>query len=71
VVKPVEMTLNHDVPCSSKTADLLDSIMLPNDNQSVASDMDDKKIAELLQAEYDLEYDEELKRLENSRNKSE
>lgn len=32
---------------------------------------DDEAIAQLLQAEFDLEFDEDLKRLEHSRNKSE
>lgn len=32
---------------------------------------DDEVIAQLLQAEFDIEFDEELKRLEQSRNKSE
>lgn len=32
---------------------------------------DDEVIAQLLQAEFDLEFDEDLKRLEQSRNKSE
>lgn len=59
-----------NMPCSSKTADFLDSIMIPNDNESTGTEMDDKKIAELLQAEFDMEYDEEVKRVENSRNKS-
>lgn len=31
---------------------------------------DDEVIAQLLQAEFDLEFDEDLKRLEQSRNKS-
>jgi len=55
---------------SSKTADVMDSIFIPND--PVKSDVqDDKAIAQLLQAEFDLEYDEELKRLEQNKNKSE
>jgi hypothetical protein len=57
--------------CSSKTADYLDTMFNANDNHESSKDaLDDKKIAELLQAEFDLEYDEELKRIENNRNKS-
>jgi hypothetical protein len=51
-----------DAPCSSKTATKIESLQ--------KEDMDDREIALLLQAEFDLEYDEELKRLENARNKS-
>lgn len=64
-----------DHPCSSSTANYLESIDLPNDNHSIVggtkNELDDRKIAELLQSEFDLEYDEEVKRLENARNKSE
>lgn len=54
--------------CSSKTADFIDSLMLQDETISTCDD--DKRIAELLQAEFDLEYDEEIKKLEKSRNKS-
>jgi hypothetical protein len=64
-------SIQYDGPCSSKTADLLDSITLPNDNHSSIVGDDDRMIAELLQAEFDLEHDEEIKRVETSRNKSE
>ena len=58
------------VSCSSKTADLLDSLTLQDETILSPTIEDDKRIAELLQAEFDLEYDEEIKRLEASRNKS-
>lgn len=46
-------------------------MQIPNDDNSSSSTvMDDLVIAQLLQAEYDLEFDEEIKRLEQSRNKS-
>lgn len=51
-----------DVACSSKTVTCIENLQ--------KEEMDDRQIAELLQAEFDLEYDEELKRLENARNKS-
>lgn len=55
--------------CSSKS--IINSVTIPNDNNSSsASVVDDLTIAQLLQAEYDLEFDEEIKRLEQSRNKS-
>lgn len=55
--------------CSSKN--VINSITIPNDNiSSTASVADDQVIAQLLQAEFDLEFDEEIKRLEQSRNKS-
>jgi hypothetical protein len=64
--------IQHDGPCSSKTADFFDSLALPNDNQSsINGGEDDRMIAELLQAEFDKEFDEEVKRVEASRNKSE
>lgn len=55
----------NEAACSSKTADFIDSLMLQDETLD-----DDRRIAELLQAEFDLEYDEEIKRLENSKNKS-
>lgn len=60
IVDPIQ--IQCDVPCSSKTATYIDNLQ--------KEEMDDRQIAELLQAEFDLEYDEELKRLENARNKS-
>lgn len=62
--------VQYDGPCSSKTADLIESITIPNDNQSSLTSEDDRVIAELLQAEFDLEHDEEIKREENFRNKN-
>lgn len=55
--------------CSSKS--VINSLTIPNEskNGSIA-DNDDLAIAQLLQAEFDMEYDEQLKRLEQSRNKS-
>lgn len=70
-----ESSSSYDGPCCSSNANyLINSIDLPNDNQSESTmnnEMDDQKIAELLQAEFDLEYDEELKRIEKAKNKSE
>lgn len=54
-----------EAACSSKTADFIDSLMLEDETCD-----DDRRIAELLQAEFDLEHDEEIKRLEKNRNKS-
>lgn len=59
--------------CSSKSESksIINSLTIPNEskNGSIA-DNDDLAIAQLLQAEFDMEYDEQLKRLEQSRNKS-
>lgn len=66
--KPVPETDEYGA-CSSKS--LIHSITLPNEPISRStSEMDDAAIAQLLQAEFDLEFDEELKKLEQSRNKS-
>lgn len=51
-------------------ADLLDSLALQDETALTPTFEDDKRIAELLQAEFDLEYDEEIRRIEASRNKS-
>lgn len=58
-----QIQIQCDVPCSSKTATFIENL-----NKDELDD--DRQIAELLQAEFDLEYDEEIKRLENARNKS-
>ncbi|XP_070499172.1 serine/threonine-protein kinase RIO3 [Chironomus tepperi] len=70
VVEPVKKVVKCESACSSKTADLLDSLTLQDETILTPTLDDDKKIAELLQAEFDLEYDEEIKRLEASRNKN-
>lgn len=67
--KPVN-NVKCEAACSSKTADFIDSLMLQGETKSNTSYEDDLRIAELLQAEFDREYDEEIKRIENSRNKS-
>lgn len=57
--------------CSSKS--VINSMTIPNvrnDSTSTTTEQDDLAIAQLLQAEYDLEFDEEIKKLEQSRNKS-
>ncbi|KAG5674961.1 hypothetical protein PVAND_004905 [Polypedilum vanderplanki] len=59
-----------DQPCSSKTADFIDSCDIPNENKSSLNGDDDRLIAELLQAEFDLEHDEEIKRIEEKQNKN-
>lgn len=56
---------DEDGACSSKS--VINSLSIPN---VVESKTDDSVIAQLLQAEFDLEFDEEIKRLEQSRNKS-
>lgn len=69
---PVAQPIETDIygACSSKS--VINSLTLPNDNNSsTTSVVDDLAIAQLLQAEYDLEFDGEIKRLEQSRNKSE
>ncbi len=58
--------IDPNMPCSSKTADYIQQLKDLDEHED-----DDRRIAELLQAEFDLEYDEELKRVENARNKSE
>jgi hypothetical protein len=71
VQEPVKKVIKCEpVSCSSKTADLLDSLTLQDETVLTPTLEDDARIAELLQAEFDLEYDEEIKRLEASRNKS-
>lgn len=55
--------------CSSKS--VINSATIPNEaSSSRISEADDRAIAQLLQAEFDLEFDEELKKIEQSRNKS-
>lgn len=56
--------------CSSKS--IIHSVMLPNETSSRSStaEIDDRAIAQLMQAEFDREFDEELKKIEHSRNKS-
>lgn len=70
VAEPVKKVEKYEGPCSSKMSDLLDSLTLQDETILTPTIEDDKTIAELLQAEFDLEYDEEIKRLEASRNKS-
>lgn len=67
--KPVIET-DENGACSSKS--LIHSITLPNEptTSNTPEVLDDAVIAQLLQAEFDLEFDEEIKRLENNRNKS-
>lgn len=67
--KPQVIETDEYGACSSKN--VINSLTIPNDNlSSTASVVDDQAIAQLLQAEFDLEFDEEIKRLEQSRNKS-
>ena len=54
--------------CSSKS--VINSVLIPNEASSSRSEADDHAIAQLLQAEFDLEFDEELRKIEHSRNKS-
>lgn len=70
VAEPVKKVETYEGPCSTKMSDLLDSLTLQDETILTPTIEDDKTIAELLQAEFDLEYDEEIKRLEASRNKS-
>lgn len=67
--KPVIETDEYGA-CSSKS--VINSMMLPNETPSRSSttEMDDAAIAQLMQAEFDREFDEELKKIEQSRNKS-
>ncbi|KAL7051170.1 hypothetical protein ACKWTF_004364 [Chironomus riparius] len=69
VEDPVKKVVNYG-PISSSTADFLDSLTLQDETVKSPPIEDDKTIAELLQAQFDLEYDEEIKRLEASRNKN-
>lgn len=56
--------------CSSSKS-VINSIMIPDEFiTSQASEADDHAIAQILQAEFDLEFDEQLKKIEQSRNKS-
>lgn len=64
--QPVILTDEYGA-CCSKT---LNSITIPNVSAKSTSEMDDLAIAQIMQTEYDREFDEELKRLEQSRNKS-
>lgn len=57
--------------CSSKS--VINSAMIPNvrtESTSTTTEQDDLAIAQVLQAEYDLEFDAEIRKLEQSRNKS-
>lgn len=55
--------------CCSKN--LIDSVTITTSEAiTIPTSNDDAVIAQLLQAEFDIEFDEELKRLEQSRNKS-
>lgn len=55
--------------CSSKS--LINSATIPNEaTSSRTSEADDHAIAQLLQAEFDLEFDEAMKRIEKRQNKS-
>lgn len=58
---------------ASSIKSVIQSINLPNEptlSNVTPEVLDDAVIAQLLQAEFDLEFDTELKRLESSRNKS-
>jgi hypothetical protein len=56
--------------CSSKS--VINSLMLQDETPSRSSttERDDLAIAQLMQAEFDKEFDEELKKIEHKRNKS-
>lgn len=55
--------------CSSKS--VMNSVLIPNvSNSNSTTELDDAAIAQILQAEYDLEFDGELKKIEQNRNKS-
>ena len=56
--------------CCSKN--VINSVSLPNEPTTITTPevLDDAVIAQLMQAEFDLEYDEDLKRRENNFNKS-
>lgn len=52
---------------------VINSMTIPNvrsESMSTTTELDDLAIAQVLQSEYDLEFDEELRKLEQSRNKS-
>lgn len=55
--------------CCSKN--VIDPVKIQSESIAIPQSTDDEVIAQLLQAEFDIEFDEELKRLEQSRNKSE
>lgn len=58
--------------CCSKS--VINSVTIPNVSNSISNssttELDDAAIAQILQAEYDLEFDGELKKIEQNRNKS-
>lgn len=66
---PIKETDEYAGACSSKS--VINSITIPNESQNGSiADNDDLAIAQLLQAEFDMEYDEALKRIEQRQNKS-
>lgn len=73
VAKDPVIETDEDGACCSKS--IINSATIPNVSNSnsaheITSVADDEAIAQLLQAEFDLEFDEELKKLEHQRNKS-
>jgi hypothetical protein len=68
--KKIEATeTDENGACCSKN--VIDSVKTSSQSITIPQSTDDEVIAQLLQAEFDIEFDEELKRLEQSRNKSE
>lgn len=69
---PVVETDEYGACCSKS---VINSTTIPNVSNSnsaheITSVADDEAIAQLLQAEFDLEFDDELRKLEHQRNKS-
>lgn len=71
VWKKPKVSESDDACSSSSSKNIIQSINLPNEACMTPTPevLDDAVIAQLLQAEFDLEFDEEIKRLEKTRNK--